>query len=299
MFNQSLFDSWKKLEPSDWRELARTHRTFIESWTQPFRERRKIGKSHPIHDFLFVYYQYSPAKLEQWHPGIGYQLVDAAQAELASGKEYTSDRGSFFCDPTRIDEKTLDRLKWTVQLLHETENRKPNYSCLGLHEWAMVYRGKDVRHEETTRLRLPQAEIDALIESRPLTCSHFDAFRFFAIEARPLNRVQPTLEDRIALEQPACIHANMDLYKWAFKSMPWIGSDLLRRCFELAMQAREVDMRASPYDLVEYGEYRPIKIETAEGRTEYEREQRKIAELAEPLRQELREKIETVIALCG
>ena len=160
----------------------------------------------------------------------------------------------------------------------------------------MVYRGAEVRHEKTTPLRLPQAEIDAIVESRPLTCTHFDAFRFFADSAKPLNRTEPTLESRPQMEQPGCIHANMDLYKWAYKSMPWVGSEILMKCFRLAMKAREVDMRASPYDLSAYGNYEPILIETAVGRAQYEQEQREIAAAAAPLRDELAIKIEQVIA---
>ena len=159
----------------------------------------------------------------------------------------------------------------------------------------MVYQGKDVRHEKTTKLRLSQAEIDEVVESRPLTCSHFDAFRFFALEAKPLNKVHPTLETRPELEQPACIHANMDLYKWAFKSMPWVGSEILADCFHLALMAREIDMRASPYDLSYLPDWQPIKIETAEGRAEYERQQREIAKTAAPLRQRLLDQINKVV----
>ncbi len=285
------------LSKSAWQTLATAHRQSMSQWTEPFRARRRIGQSHPIHDFLFIYYQYSPAKLEQWHPGAGIQLCDGEEfSNSVAPAQYSTVDGKTFCDPNLMDAKTLSRLRWTAELLQQTENRKPNFSCLGLHEWAMVYRGDEIRHEKTTPLRLPQSEIDALVESRPLTCSHFDAFRFFAIQAQPLNQVQPTLEDRVSLEQPACIHANMDLYKWAFKSMPWIGSDLLKRCFDMAMCAREIDMRASPYDLNEYGCYEPIKVETPQGRAQYEQEQRKIAEIAAPLRTELRQKIEYVLS---
>jgi hypothetical protein len=110
--------------------------------------------------------------------------------------------------------------------------------------------------------------------------------RLFAAEARPLNRLQPTLESRVALEQPGCVHANMDLYKWAAKSMPWVGSELLLDCFELAIRLRDLDMRASPYDLSAWG-CEPVRIETAEGRRIYEAEQRRLAAEAVPIREKL------------
>jgi hypothetical protein len=101
-----------------------------------------------------------------------------------------------------------------------------------------------------------------------------------------MNRLQPTLESRMLLEQPGCVHANMDLYKWAAKSMPWIGTELLLDCFELAVELRNLDMRASPYDLSAWGR-EPVCIETAEGRRIYEAEQRRLAAEAAPLRERL------------
>jgi len=103
-----------------------------------------------------------------------------------------------------------------------------------------------------------------------------------------MNRLQPTLDTRMALEQPGCIHANLDLYKWAAKSMPWVGAELLLDCFELALELRDLDMRASPYDLAAWGR-EPICIETAEGRREYEVEQRRLAGDARVLRERLLE----------
>ena len=64
------------------------------------------------------------------------------------------------CDPQTLDHKQRDRLRFIVRLLKNTQKRKPYFGCFGLHEWAMVYRGKDVRHGTTTPLRLPQEKID-------------------------------------------------------------------------------------------------------------------------------------------
>ena len=60
----------------------------------------------------------------------------------------------------------------------------------------------------------------------------------------------------------------MDLYKWAYKLLPATPSELVADCFELAVAVRELDMRASPYDLAELG-YPPVRIETPAGRAEY------------------------------
>jgi hypothetical protein len=75
----------------------------------------------------------------------------------------------------------------------------------------------------------------------------------------------------------------MDLYKWAYKLAPFTSSELVADTFELAMQIREIDMRASPYDFSALG-FQPIAIETPEGRADYERHQRGFAVRAAPLR---------------
>lgn len=64
---------------------------------------------------------------------------------------------------------------------------------------------------------------------------------------------------------------------------PLVDSDLLFDCLELAAAAREIDMRASPYDLSGYG-YSPITVEHRAGRAEFVRCQRLIAQRAAPLR---------------
>ena len=272
------------LPAAEWLARAAAHRARAERWTVPARDRRAANKPHPVDDFLFTYYRFSYAKIEEWHPPVGSALGIAGPLPPHLAKEpYRTEGEVVIADPALLSDKERARLRWMRELLVATRDRPPVFSCHGLHEWAMVYRGDQIRHAKTTPLRLSQAEIDSLVESRPLRCTHFDAFRFFHREAQPLNRLQPTLHGRQDFEQPGCIHANMDLYKWAFKAMPWPGSDLLLDCFELAMELRDLDMRASPYDLAAFG-FEPVRIETAEGRREYEQEQARLAEKAVPLR---------------
>lgn len=287
-----------RLSLREWKDRAASHLARAERHTLAARRRRDHGQPHPVEDFLFQYYPYAFSFLENWQPGAGLALEwpeDESPAPPFNGKFYTCDGGILHADASLMTPKERERLVWTRDLLAATRDRAPNFACHGLHEWAMVYKGKEVRHEKTTPLRLPQQEIDALVESRPICCSHHDAFRFFAADARPMNRLQPSLEARMSLEQPGCVHANMDLYKWAAKSMPWIGSELLLDCFELAIELRDLDMRASPYDLTAWGR-EPIRIETPEGRRVYEMEQRALAAKAVPLRQALVSAIERALA---
>jgi hypothetical protein len=183
---------------------------------------------------------------------------------------------------------------WVRDLLAATAGRPAQYGCFGLHEWAMVYRTEEVRHAAVP-LRLGTAGTDAVVESLPIRCSHFDAFRFFTPDAQGLNVLQPTRESQPALEQPGCLHATMDLYKWSYKLEPLTPSELVLDCFRLAKDVRELDMRASPYDLAALG-YPPVRIETPEGRSEYAAAQRGFAERGQALRERLVDVCETALA---
>jgi hypothetical protein len=88
------------------------------------------------------------------------------------------------------------------------------------------------------------------------------------------------------MEQPGCLHANMDLYKWAYKLLPALPSELVMDCFELSWRIRAMDMQASPYDLAEWG-YPAIRIETADGKATYVEHQRAFAAEAAELRERL------------
>ena len=78
----------------------------------------------------------------------------------------------------------------------------------------------------------------------------------------------------------------MDLYKWAFKFQPWLSGELLADAFLLACRIRELDMRASPYDVEPLG-FPPVRIETEEGRATYRVLQQQFAEEAAALRARL------------
>ena len=97
------------------------------------------------------------------------------------------------------------------------------------------------------------------------------------------------------MEQPGCLHANMDLYKWAYKLSPAIPSDLTADCFDLAREVRELDMRAAPYDLRPLG-YEPVKIETPAGKATCVAAQRDFGARAQVLRRRLIDACDTLIA---
>jgi hypothetical protein len=276
------------LSTSDWTARRAAHVSRVRSWTDPLRERRSTGTRHPVLDFLFTYYSHRPTRLLRWHPGPGVVLADA-DAYLR-WPAYRPVPGGVTLGP--VPPARLPTVRFVRSLLAATAGRAPWFGCFGLHEWAMVYRSDSVRHESWP-LRLGTAGTDEVVESMTVRCTHFDAFRFFTPAARPHNTVQPTRADQADLEQPGCLHAGMDLYKWAYKLDPFAPSDLVVDCFELAHDIRVLDMCASPYDLSELG-YAPVPIETAAGRSEYVRQQARFTERAAPLRARLIELCEVL-----
>ncbi|MFJ4655063.1 3-methyladenine DNA glycosylase [Nocardia sp. NPDC088792] len=276
------------LPADEWRARAAAHRERVDALVGPYLTVRASGSKHPVIDFLFTYYGHKPAQLKRWHPGHGVALADAAEYagtrgyhEISLPRPAGDPAVAWTADPEFL-EKRRNTVEFVARLLSATAARPAQLSCFGLHEWAMVYRTDEVRHQQVP-LRLGHAGTDAVVESMQLRCTHFDAFRFFTPEAVPRNIEPLTRELQVDREQPGCLHANMDIYKWGFKLTPLIGSDLLLECFELACAARELDMKASPYDLLEFG-YEPIRIETPAGRAEYVRSQADIATRAETLR---------------
>ena len=286
----------KGLPQVEWHARIDAHVERVQRWTLPHKERRSRHEQHPVHDFLFQYYMYSPGKLETWHPAPSECVVDSLEArEHFSPPEYRAVAGVIRRDLGALSPQGRGQLQVIVDVLVATQSRPANFGCYGVHEWAMVYGGHDVRHAAIAPLRLQQKEIDGFVESRPVACSHFDAYRFFAPKAKPLNRIPLEWSIRHEMEQPGCIHANMDLYRWAYTAMPWIGSDILLDCFELAAELRMLDMQASPYDLRDLG-FEPVRVETMEGRSEYQRRQRELSARAVLLRATLIEVVEDLLS---
>ncbi|MCI4675695.1 3-methyladenine DNA glycosylase [Candidatus Mycolicibacterium alkanivorans] len=280
------------LAEDDWLDRAAAHRERVEAFTAPHRRRAQRGEAHPVWDFLFTYYSLRPRQLRVWHPGYGTALAGTSAAQYLNRAGYVTTSSGVTVGESYLPAR-LDTVGFIAGLLRATAERPAQYGCFGMHEWAMVYRTDDVRHDRVP-LRLGTAGTDAVVESMPLRCSHFDAFRFFTPAAAPRNHGALSRETQIDWEQPACLHANMDLYKWAYKLGPLADSQLLLNCLQLAADARELDMRASPYDLTDFG-FQPIAVEEPGGRAEYVRRQGAVAERAAPLRAALLERCEQLL----
>lgn len=204
------------------------------------------------------------------------------------------------------------------------------------------------KYQSHLKLRIPQQIINEQVERKGIRCTHIDALRFFAPEARKWNwygslddlskeekgvgvqakqsveklfesnqyssdaNLTPqsansvlTRTDQLHLEQKACLHANMDLFKIAWRIQPFISSTLLIEALTAALQARTLDVEASPYDVSEYVglnwnqinnesgipegtiQLGAVKIETEAGRKEYQQRQLEVMKRGEAARTKL------------
>ena len=272
------------LSPADWHARAQAHERRADALTADHRARAAAGEKHPVWDFLFTYYSYKPSQLRRWHPGAGVMLQDARERQGWRWYSAGDAPGDAMPDATVYREDKPELAALVERMLRRTAARPAQFGCFGLHEWAMVYQAEDHRHPAP--LRLGQDGTDAVVEAHDLRCTHFDAFRFFTPAAVPRNRDLLSRDTQPHIEQPGCLHAGMDLYRWAMKLGPLIPGELLLDTFELARDIRLLDMQAAPYELSAWG-VQPVRIETPDGKAEYVRQQRGFAERGAVLRERL------------
>ena len=306
------------LDAPAWRVAAATHRERVLKLCNgalaadplELKQQRAAGlkrNNHPIYNFLFVYYSFDPNLLLRYSPGLGVTLTGVGVAEpqlyIGRGFELHDASGGSGSMQARHCKRGLRKAARTAcEIMRASAGRPPHLNCYGLHEWAMLYCPDDEtarpRKHQDLPLRLSQAEVNAVVEAHPIACTHFDAYRFFTPDALPLNTVRPlpTRATQPQLEQPGCVHASMDLFRYAVKLWPYLSSELLADALELALAARVLDMRASPYDVSAYHEgsgedgaldLTPVLIETAEGRRQYQKEQVELTTRAQPLRRRM------------
>ena len=295
----------RHLDAAEWVPRERAHQARADALTAAHRERRSRHETHPIEDFLWTYYSVKPSELRRWHPGAGVVLT-GAPVDRAAWRYYTV---------TATQDVTVElpayfarrgaTVDYVERLVRATLERPPLYGCFGLHEWAMVYRlGPDQVRHAGLPLRVGHAATDAVVESHRIACTHFDAYRFFTAAAAPLNTLTPTRDTQPDTEQAGCLHAGMDVYKWAAKLGPIVPGELLLDAFVLARDIREVDMRASPYDVTGFAgadglPLTPIAIEAPDGKRTYAELQRGFAARGNALRERLLAAIAVARAHCS
>src|SRR5580658_8093370 len=139
-----------------WQDRAKKHHARVSEWMDPFLERRSRHARHPVYDFLFEYYSFRPGQLLRWSPGPGVILEDTEMTGDAGVWE-SGGRGQRL---RAFPSNRLPFVDWAIKFLSTTADRAPNFSCFGLHEWAMVYRQPAIRHQEVP-LRLSRSDLDS------------------------------------------------------------------------------------------------------------------------------------------
>ena len=248
-----------------WRSLERAHEQRVDALTAEHLTRRAGGRRHPVEDFLFTYYSHRPAQLRRWHPGAGVALAGARRPARAGAST-----GSTATAPSLDVEALLaargESVRFVRDLLARTASRPAQLGCFGLHEWAMVYRQdpEQVRHADWP-LRLGadghgrgrRVAPDPLLALRRLPLLHAAG----PAAQRPHADTRGT---RRTWSSRAACTPTWTSTSGRTSSAPAVPSELSLDCFELARDVRELDMRASPYDLRELG-YEPVRIETPRG----------------------------------
>ena len=260
------------------------HYNVLAPFVKSFRKWRNLGKKHPVYDFLFTYYSFSGGELLRWTPGLNYSL-ESIPKNCAWNNFYEKKDKGYNIDPKKFAEHRKPYLDWAIKYLTCTRDRQAVFHCFGLHEWAMVYESK-TRHHPQENLRLSNDEIRDVVDSHSLCCTHYDAYRFFTPSSKPKNLYLLERSKVSEFDQKGCIHVNMDLYRFSYKIAPFISSDAMKEAFLLSKHAREIDMRASPYDLSNYG-LTPIFIETEDGKKEYVKLQQDLSKNATSIRDKL------------
>lgn len=290
------------LAREQWLELRNEHRAAVALRVEPHLTRRTQGIQHPIDDFLWDYYPFSPGRFSLWNPGVNLRLLDYRHddGELPNGWQLNADGSAGFA-ANRLPEKTQQRLTqeltWVSRLLQGTTERKPGFGCFGLHEWAMVLgQADEERRHANWPMRVTGEKVRQTIHDIGLRCTHFDAWRFFTDEALPLNPLQHSRASQPDNDQAGCLHANMDLYKWCMRLQPLVPSTLVVQCFDLSVRIRQLDMASSPYDFEALG-IEPIRVETSEGRAQFAQAQREFSISANTLRTVLLHEMSEVLCL--
>jgi len=126
------------LSETQWKTVEDSNQHLLEPIVSAHRLRRMKGEKHPIIDFLFDYYHFKPSKLLEWTPGIGVYLKGSKAKDLVVKKGFNENQHGVFIDTHTFPADRMDGLNWTIDLLKQSFDRKPQFNCFGLHEWCMT-----------------------------------------------------------------------------------------------------------------------------------------------------------------
>ena len=173
-----------------------------------------------------TYYPLSPAKLRRWHPGAGVVLAGPSAAYLGL-RGLPAGRRRRHRGPRPPARRPGDRLPDVRRLLAATRGRGPRSSAASA--------CTSGRWSTGSRRRGPPRGLAAAAGHgrHRRRSSRRAAIAVHALRRVPVlhpggaarsTRCSPTRDTQPELEQPGCLHAGMDLYKWALQADPLMPS---------------------------------------------------------------------------
>lgn len=318
-----------------WRSAAMKHKAAIYDLLRPglISSRRNgaetlsLDTKHPQFNFLIEYYGLKGAKgvkrLARWPPGShpGGILLEGATSDdfadtlhLSGCTEFDASTGAFYSPSRFVEGKSSPSAAaapyvWYRNIMQRTLEADPVLYCYNLHEWSMQYQPTpdaptppSAKYQAHIPLRVSREVIQRTVERRGTHCTHAHALTYFSPSALPLNTPPAIPKSQIlSYEQPACVHAHMDLLQYAVRLGPFLSSSndtddqpLLPSILQFVLQARELDVAASPYHVQATHGIPTVAVETANGRALYRKRQERL--LASPVRQQLLAAYETFLA---
>ena len=196
------------------------HAARVDAWTSARLDRASRGRRHPVDDFLFTYYPTRPAQLRRWHPGLGRR---AARRDAVGGRTRRTATREIAAVPssprtsTRAVRPTprrarLGRGPGTPDALSDPADSAASGCTSG--RWST---GSSRTRCGTSRGRCGSPRRGPRRRRRAAACAARTSTPTASSRPRRCRstRCGPTRATQPDLEQPGCLHATMDLYKWA------------------------------------------------------------------------------------
>ena len=264
----------------------RAHGARVTPWVGPHLERRRSGVAHPVEDFLFTYYSFSPGALRRWHPGFGASWPSpgdppARRGTATSGRwsgrrrritSCSSQAAGSLDEPTALTARghrararrtsaasACTSGRWSTGC-HPTRCGTPRGRCGSASRHRRGGRGAPDRAARTST-----RSASSPTRPGPLNVLHPGARRPAGVRAAglPARRHGPLQARLQAQSRGAAL-------TWWPTASSWPATSGSSTC------ARR---RTTVTDLG----YEPVRIETAEGKPEYAAAQRRFAERGAPL----------------
>ena len=200
-----------------WRARRTAHERRVDELDHAAPRTAAARREAPVEDFLFDYYSYRPGQLRRWHPGAGVTLSGESAHEYLRQPGYVETPDGITLDVDAFLARRGDTVRWVHDLLRRTAERPATsaVSACTSGRWSKAASRRRTAQRLATTSHAREAGRDRRGARRPVQPLRRVPFLHRAGAAA--NVLRPARETQHELEQGGCLHANMDLYKWAYK----------------------------------------------------------------------------------